>query len=301
MKKFICFVLAFTLVFTLSTPVNAATVSAKQVKTAYTSYLKKEIKNGNFADNIEYNLFDFNKDGIKELVVSDPNGNRAAVTIYTYKNNRVTELSDSYFNGIGYIKGKKYVVGYGSGGALNFDYTVYKISNGKLKKVMVYACDDGVYKKNNKKISENTFRKFEKTIKYSLGTSYKVSTKKYYSPKKLGITVLSLSRKETCIEKANKNNIYYRTITIGDEGMTTSKSKLKSAKITSSTEFYYGDTAHLFGDNPAGKDMDSKKWIYKLSKTQFLEEMKSYQGACDQIIVKNGKAVKVFIHIQVAG
>ena len=301
MKKFLSLLLTLALVSTMSTPVyTKAATSEKKVKAAYVSFLKKGIKKGDFADNIVYNLYDFNKDGIKELVVSDPNGNRALVTIYTYKKNNVVALTNSFFNGIGYLKGKKYVVGYGSGGAQNFDYTVYKIANGKLKKVSKYACVDGVYKKNGKKISESTFTKFDKTVKYSLGKTYKI-TRKYYSPKSLGITVLNASTKETCIEKADKNKVYYRFITIGDEGITTSKSKLKSAKITSSTKFYYGDTEYLFGSNLAGKNMDSKKWIYSLSKSEFLTKMKTYQGACDQIVVKNGKAVKVFNHIQVAG
>lgn len=115
-----------------------------------------------------------------------------------------------------------------------------------------------------------------------------------------GISVLNASKTKTGIEKADKNKVYYRNITLGNEEITVSKSKLKSAKITSNTKFYYGDTTHLFGDKPAGKDMDSKKWIYEPSKSQFLKTVKTYKGVCDQII-KNGKATKVFIHIQVAG
>lgn len=301
MKRFFCLLLTSIFILTISVPVSAkVTVSEKKVKTAYTSYLKKAIEKEKFSDNITYNLYDFNKDGVKELVISEPGGARALVSIYTYKNNNVVTLSNNSYNGIGYIKGKKYIVGYGSGGAQNFDYTVYKITKGKLKQVSKYACVDGNYNKNNKEISKNQFTEFEKTITFSLGKTYKIS-KTYYSPKKLGITVLNTSKKNICIEKADKNKVYYRVITLGAEGMTVSQSKLKSVKITNNTEFYYGDITHLSKDNPAGKDMDSKKWIYKLSKSQFLKTMKTYQGACDQIITKNGNAVKVFIHIQVAG
>ena len=303
MKRFFSFVFAMVIALTMAAPVNAEAASAGKVKKAYISYLEKAIETGTIPDKVDYNLYDFDKDGTKELVVSEPGGARALVSIYTYKNNSVVALSNSSFNEIGYIKGKKYVVGYGSGGAMDFDYTIYKITNGKLQEVSTYACVSGVYQKDGKKISKSTFNKFAKTVNCSLGTTYKMAKtpKEYNSPKKLGITVLNPSTKETCIEKADKSKVYYRTIVIGDEGITVSKSKLKSAKITSSTKFYYGDTARLFGKNLPGKDMDSKKWIYELSKTQFLKEMKTYRGACDQIIVKNGKAVKVFIHIQVAG
>lgn len=301
MKRFFRLLLTFVFIFTMSVPVSAkVTVSEKKVKTAYTSYLKKAIEKEKFSDNIAYNLYDFNKDGVKELVVSEPGGARALVSIYTYKNNNVVALSNNSYNGIGYIKSKKYIVGYGSGGAGNFNYTVYKITNGKLKQVSKYVCVDGNYNKNNKEISKNQFTEFEKTITFSLGKTYKI-TKQYYSPKKLGITVLNASKKKTCIEKADKNKVYYRDITLGNEEITVSKSKLKSVKITGNTKFYYGDTAHLFGDNPAGKDMDSKKWIYELNKNQFLKTIRTYQGTCDQIITKNGNAVKIFIHIQVAG
>lgn len=301
MKKLLSLLLAIAFIFTISVPSSAkAAVSEKKVKTAYTSYLEKAIEKEKLADNITYNLYDFNKDGVKELVVSEPGGARALEFIYTYKNNKVIALSGNSYNRIGYLKGKKYVVGYGSGGAQNFQYTVYKIKKGKLKLVSKYACVNGEYKKENKTISENKFTKFVKTVKFSLGKTYKIS-KKYYSPKKLGISVLNASKTKTCIEKADKNKVYYRDITLGNEEITVSKSKLKSAKITSNTKFYYGDTDYLFGDNSAGKDMDSRKWLYELSKSQFLKTMKTYKGTCDQIIIKNGKAVKVFIHIQVAG
>lgn len=191
MKRFLSLLLAIVFIFAMSVPSSAkVTVSEKKVKTAYTSYLKKAIEKEKFADNITYNLYDFNKDGVKELVVSEPGGARALEFIYTYKNNKVVTLSNDSYNGIGYLKGKKYVVGYGSGGAQNFEYTVYKITKEKLKKVTKYACIDGDYKKDNKTISKNKFTKFLKTVKFSLGKTYKIS-KKYYSPKKLGITVLT--------------------------------------------------------------------------------------------------------------
>lgn len=48
-----------------------AVSSATKVKNAYVTYLKKQIANCAYGENIEYLLYDFNKDGTKELVVYD--------------------------------------------------------------------------------------------------------------------------------------------------------------------------------------------------------------------------------------
>lgn len=300
-KNVICIILVMALAVSSSVSVGAKTTPAKKtVEKAYITYLKNAISKGVFDENLDYTLFDFNKDGVNEAVVSGDTGARACYYIYTYYNGKVTALSKYYFNDIGYIDGKKYIVTYGSGGYNNYNYTVYKITKGKLKKVEKYACVNGVFQKNGKEISRVDFNAFKKTVKFSLGDSKKIE-KSYYSPKKLGISVYNTGKQKTCVEKATKSKVYYRTITIGDEGTTAAKSKLKSAKIISKTKFYYGDTTLLFSGTLPGKNMDTKKWIYTISKTQFLNKMKTYRGAADQIIVKNGKVEKVIIHIQVAG
>lgn len=276
-----------------------AAPSAKTVKNAYVTYLKKQISNCKYNEDIDYYLYDFNKDGVKELVVSDEEKGRGAVDVYTYRNKKVVSLVKGVSEA-GYIKGKKYLVTYSSGGALDYNYTVYKISKGKLVKVNKYACVRGVLKKDGKKITQSKFNTFTKKVVTNLGTSQQIA-KKYYTPKKLGISVLNQKKPYTCITKANNSKVYYYTYQIGEEGMYTQKSKVKSAKITSKTKFYYGDTTLLFSGNLKGDSMDTKKWIYEVSKKQFIKKMENYWGGCDRIIVKNGKVEKVIIHIQVAG
>ena len=46
---------------------------------------------------------------------------------------------------------------------------------------------------------------------------------------------------------------------------------------------------------------DNRKWVYSISKAQFLDKMATYYGGSDYIRVKNGKVVKVAIHIRIAG
>ena len=78
-------------------------------------------------------------------------------------------------NDIGYIKGKKYLVSYGSSSYNLCGYDVYKISGGKAKSVCSYSYDEGVYKKNNKKIGEKAFINFQKTVKLGLGKTFTIS------------------------------------------------------------------------------------------------------------------------------
>jgi hypothetical protein len=117
-----------------------------------------------------------------------------------------------------------------------------------------------------------------------------VAAATYYSPKQLGISVLNVTNVETSIEKANSKKIYYYDdIVIGEEGNTVSQGKLKSAKITSKTKFYYGNTERLFKNvGSSGKTYDTYKWIKKISKSSFLKKMKNYNGTLDKIVVKNG-------------
>lgn len=279
------------------TEVQAAT-SGKKVQKAYTTYLNKKIENCTYEDDINYYLYDFNKDGIDELVVSDNGGARSYYDVYTYKNKKVVSLI-SKVNNIGYINGKKYIVTYGSGGAYNFDYTVYKIKKNKLVKVDKYACVNGVYKKNGKKSDKSTFVAFEKTVITNLGTVQSVE-KEYYSPEQLGISVYG-SGTYTSVKKATNKKIYYYTYGLGEEQTTKNKSKLKSAKITSKTKFYCGDLTYLSKQGKSNKTFDERNWIYEMSKKQFINKMKTYSGANDRIVIKNGKVEKVFIHIQIAG
>lgn len=278
--------------------INAAP-SAKTVKKAYISFLKKKIANCTYEEDIDYSLYDFNKDGIKELVVSCPGGARAICDIYTYRNKKVVSLVHGV-NDVGYLKGKKYIVTYGSGGSRNFDYTLYKIKKGKAVQVHKYACVDGVYQKDGKNVDQSVYLAFDKKVVHNLGDLNKVPVK-YYSAKNLGFSLASSSKKYTCVTKATNKKVYYYYYKLGDEQITTWQSKTKSAKITSKTKFYYGNKELFFSDKLRGKDGDKRKWIYRISKKQFVKKMKNYNETLDQIVVKNGKVVKVIIHIQIAG
>ena len=175
MKKAYSWILILSMVFTVlfsgfaCETVNAAT----NLKSVYTKFVKKEMKKGNLPETVYCNMYDFDKNGVKELVVADVGGVRAWIRVYTYVNGKIKFLADG--NDIGYIKGKKYLVSYGSSSYNLCGYDVYKISGGKAKNICSYLYDEGVYKKNNKKISEKTYLNFEKTVKFGLGKTFTIS------------------------------------------------------------------------------------------------------------------------------
>ena len=175
MKKAYSWILILSMVFTVlfsgfaCETVNAAT----NLKSVYTKFVKQEMKKGNLPETVYCNMYDFDKNGVKELVVADVGGVRAWIRVYTYVNGKIKFLADG--NDIGYVKGKKYLVSYGSGGCSLYGYDVYKIAGGKAKNICSYLYDEGVYKKNNKKISEKTYLNFEKTVKFGLGKTFTIS------------------------------------------------------------------------------------------------------------------------------
>ena len=175
MKKAYSWILILSMVFTVlfsgfaCETVNAAT----NLKSVYTKFVKQEMKKGNLPETVYCNMYDFDKNGVKELVVADVGGVRAWIRVYTYVNGKIKFLADG--NDIGYIKGKKYLVSYGSSSYNLCGYDVYKISGGKAKNICSYLYDEGVYKKNNKKISEKTYLNFEKTVKFGLGKTFTIS------------------------------------------------------------------------------------------------------------------------------
>ena len=175
MKKAYSWILILSMVFTVlfsgfaCETVNAAT----NLKSVYTKFVKQEMKKGNLPETVYCNMYDFDKNGVKELVVADVGGVRAWIRVYTYVNGKIKFLADG--NDIGYIKGKKYLVSYGSSSYNLCGYDVYKISGEKAKNICSYLYDEGVYKKNNKKISEKTYLNFEKTVKFGLGKTFTIS------------------------------------------------------------------------------------------------------------------------------
>lgn len=299
MSVFFC-ILVFTIT-ALQTPMEVqAAPSASTVKSAYVNYLKKQINNAIYPEDLQYYLYDFNKDGTKELVVSysDGGAHGGATDVYTYRNKKIVSLLKNVSE-VGYVKGKKFLVAYSSGGAYDYNYTAYNIKKGKLVKVNKYACVGGVYKKDSKKITKSVFDAFTSKVKYDLGSAKEIKGE-YYSPKTLGFSVYGSSGKTyTCIDKVANNKVYYYTYQL-KEGMRINKSKVKTAKITNNTKFYYGNTDLLFSGTLKGDSMDTKKWVMKLSKKQFIKKMETYDGGLDQIFIKNGKVQKVIIHVRVA-
>ena len=281
---------------------DAASKNAK-AKKAYEKYLKTVISGGKNCSWFTYNFYDFNKDGIDEFVVCIAGGARPQYDIYTYKNNKVVNVISGE-NRIGYLKGKKYIVGYGSGGVDGSGDTVYKMkSSGLGKSVNDYWSKNGKCTLNGKKINKSAYEKFEKSVKWNLGKNYKLTSlikkKKYYSPKQLGINVLDGNGKFIQIVKVKNNKIYYYNHRTSD-GDIVWRSKTKTAKITKNTKLYIGNKTRAWSEKVAGATAEDKKWIYKATKKQFAKKLVGYKDYADYIKVKNGKVVKAAINLQLA-
>ena len=117
-KKIMAVVCASAVLATsIASPVKTDAAS-KKAKKAYEKVVKKLNSNKAKWESYTYQYYDFNKDGLDELVVCLAGGARAMYSVYTYKNGKVVDTGAAD-NDIGYLKGKKYIVGYGSGGASN--------------------------------------------------------------------------------------------------------------------------------------------------------------------------------------
>ena len=106
------------------------------------------------------------------MVVASVGGARAAIYVYTYYKGKVVmaHASDTFFNGVGYLKNKNYFVGYGSGGASYSEFTLYKLKKGKLHEVATYVMDEGKFTKNGKKISEKQYTKAYNKVNWSFNS-----------------------------------------------------------------------------------------------------------------------------------
>lgn len=291
--------LALSILFSGSsiTTVNAAT----NLKSIYTKYIKQELKKNEHADTLTCYMYDFNKDGVKEFITCEAGGARGTYCVYTYKNGKVNYLAGG--NQIGYIRGKKYLVSINSGGADYFFYDVYKISGGKSKLVTCYACEYSVYKKDNTEISRNEFDNFSKTVVWDLGKGFEVSEYDYYSTEQIGFSLPEVwNSGEIKIDKVTKDKITYHTEDWDwSELELLSKGKTKTAKITKDTKFYYGDPNRYFSDDNFKVNGNKRKWLQKISKSKFLDIMKTYRSMSNVVQVKNGKATHIVINMRIAG
>lgn len=141
-------------------------VLKQKVRKAYQKYINEVLRH----DDVGYNyylLYDFDKDGIEEMIAVSEGGARAAMYVYTYYKGKVTPcLRDSFFNDIGYISENNHIVGCVSGGA-DYSYLIeYKLVKGKLKELNTYSYEEGTYKKNGKTISSNSYQLFDNKIIY---------------------------------------------------------------------------------------------------------------------------------------
>ena len=118
----------------------------KTVTRTYRKFLKKHIWNssrytsqGETTDT----LVDINKDGVPELVVQYPNGNKYGVVVYTYKKGKVVRMtSKKGYIGISSVrqqKGKKYLVLQWTQSRQSTGYDVYQMKGTKLKRVYRYT------------------------------------------------------------------------------------------------------------------------------------------------------------------
>lgn len=302
MKKLAAKILIAALAIGCFMPMSAAPAEAKtSLKSTYSSFVKKQLQKGmcDGAEKFDCWMYDFNKDGTKELIVEFAGGARNLYYAYTYYKGKVKYLTDG--NGFYYQKDKKYLISYGSGGFQDFDYTAYKISKGKAKKSFKYACDAGVYKKDGKEIDKKTFTDFQDTLKSNIGKSFTVSKYEYTSPKKIGFNLLKLGTTDTYIKKLSKDKVSYYTIKWDPEtGKTIKKSKTKTAKITSSTKYYVGDTQLLFSGKLKGKDVNAKKWLKKASKSDFKKALKANHNDYVYIKLSKGKVKYIVTDIHIA-
>lgn len=296
LKKFgsamLALVLCASMLFSGSETITAnAAVNNATVKAAYTKFIKHKLKKNKNLNVITSYMYDFNKDGVKELILDDD-------SVYTYYKGKVKKLDIGNADYIGYAKGNKYIVN-----LWGLDCYIYEISGGKAKLVKFYK--DGPKDENAIPEDENTvitdsYMEFMDKVSWDLGMPFCISKDGYYSANQIGFDLKELSKPvDTVIKKVTKNKIsYYSSKWNPDTGKVISKGKTKTAKITKDTRFYCGDINVLY----SGKifTMNSKVWIKELSKSAFLKKMKTYNDPVNVVKVKNGKAEFIVIGVHIA-
>ena len=76
--------------------------------------------------------------------------------------------------------------------------------------------------------------------------------------------------------------------------------KIKTAKLTSKTKYYLGSIKEFNKTLlPNGASFLNKKWITKVNKSKFKKALTGKEW-WDVVVVKNGKAVKLFTKMQLA-
>ena len=130
----------------------------------------------NSGDDARYQLYDINKDGQNEMIITYAAGVRMGADIYAYDSaaNKVSRIKS--LSGVSEIRKdakKKQIVVLASSGANNYSYTVYKYDGTKIKKSSTWSRNKKTYKKNKKKITKKAFSKQEKSFSKLKKLSFK--------------------------------------------------------------------------------------------------------------------------------
>lgn len=133
-----------------------------------------------------------------------------------------------------------------------------------------------------------------------LGAS--ASARTYYTGNKLKTKTSAKVR----IISIKGNTVTYRKVTLvaNDYYVDYKMGKAKKAKLTSKTKYYFGDYdryVKLLRKSNYKKNQYTLKWIYKVSKSTFVKKRPAGGNYWDQIQVKNGKVVRIFTRMQIAG
>ena len=121
----------------------------------------------NSGDDVSYQLYDINKDGKNEMIITYPAKARKMVDIYGYDSaaNKVSLIKS--LSGVSEIRKdtkKKQIVVLTSKGSKNYSYTAYKYDGTKIKKSTTWSRNKNTYKKNKKKITKKAFSKQKKSF-----------------------------------------------------------------------------------------------------------------------------------------
>ena len=191
-KRILTIVLMLMCCFLITVPVSAAKKpSKKTVAKAYEKFLRKNVwKSRRYTSQGETTdtLVDINKDGVPELVVQYPNGNKYGVVVYTYKKGKVVRMtSKKGYIGISSVsqqKNKKYLVLKWTQDRQSSGYDVYQMKGTKLKRVYRYTFkyeslsefNQGGYayipRKNGEYIGYDNYNKFERSLRNCVYRDY---------------------------------------------------------------------------------------------------------------------------------
>lgn len=197
-KRILCLLLVVCSILTSSNFNRIETRAKIDEKKLYMDYLAKEEKRAQkIFDEIEflkgqdvilgYKIIDLDHDGKKELIYEENSGGTKPIgMICTIQDGevclKVGERSAQFYR----VKGLKSHIVVGmpdpENAALSYYYILYTVKDSKLKKKTEYKIDcyyyDGMdkrylYEKNKKEISENSFKRFEKSLKQIKLKDYK--------------------------------------------------------------------------------------------------------------------------------